>query len=101
MGSRMTSEKPELPEPPQKDAAAAQSSGTVCMSGQALVDALAVSLLRDVEFGPEPYYPPVRHAELLDEDFFQDRATRGKREAFLKFLDEAGDEPPIDGDKLP
>ncbi len=56
----MTSEKPDLPELPQKDAAAAQSSETVCMSGQALVDALSVSPLRDVEFEPEPYYPPVR-----------------------------------------
>jgi hypothetical protein len=64
MDSRMTSEKPELPELPQKDAAAAQSSGTVRMSGQALVDALAISPLRDVEFEPEPYYPPVRDVVL-------------------------------------
>lgn len=33
-------------------------------------------------------------------DFFKERARRGKREAFLKFLDEAGDEPPVAGDGL-
>jgi hypothetical protein len=38
---------------------------------------------------------------LETEDFFEERAQRGKREAFLKFLDEAGDEPPIEGDELP
>ena len=85
----MTSEKPELPEhermPPP------QSSGTVCMSGQALGDALSVSPLREVEFEPEPYYPPVRDVVLDAEDFFEDRAKRGKREVFLKLLDEAGD----------
>jgi len=33
-------------------------------SGQALIDALASSPLRDVDFEPEPYYPPVRDVEL-------------------------------------
>ncbi len=100
--SRMTSKKPEPPELPQKDTAAiAQPSGTVCISGQALVDALAQSPLRDVDFEPEPYYPPVRDVVLDAEDFFEDRAARGKREGLLKFLDEVGDEQPIDGDRLP
>ena len=34
------------------------------------------------------------------EDFFRTRAKRGKREAFLKFLDEAGDAEPIEGDRI-
>lgn len=38
---------------------------------------------------------------LETEEFFKERAKRGKREAFLKFLDTAGDEPPVDGDRLP
>lgn len=38
---------------------------------------------------------------LETKDFFKGRAKRGKREAFLKFLDEAGDEPPVEGDQLP
>ncbi len=38
---------------------------------------------------------------LETEDYFKERAKRGKHEAFLKFLDEAGDEPPLKGDKLP
>lgn len=33
-------------------------------TGQALVDALAASPLRDVDFEAEPYYPPVRDVEL-------------------------------------
>ncbi|MGO9485137.1 MAG: type II toxin-antitoxin system Phd/YefM family antitoxin [Rhodomicrobium sp.] len=33
-------------------------------TGQALIDALAASPLRDVDFEPEPYYPPVRDVEL-------------------------------------
>jgi uncharacterized protein (DUF1778 family) len=38
---------------------------------------------------------------LETEDFFRARAARGKREAFLSFLDGAGEEPPGDGDELP
>jgi prevent-host-death family protein len=33
-------------------------------TGQALADALATSPLRDADFEPEPYYPPVRGVEL-------------------------------------
>ncbi len=97
----MTSEKPDPPELSQKDAAATQSSGTVCMSGQALIDALSNSPLRDVDFEPEPYNPSVRDVVLDTEDFFEGRATRSNRDAFLKFLDEAGHELPIEGDRLP
>jgi uncharacterized protein (DUF1778 family) len=32
--------------------------------------------------------------------YFRSRAAKGRREAFLSFLDEAGDETPEDGDKL-
>lgn len=32
--------------------------------GQALIDALASSPLRDVDFEPEPYYAPVRDVKL-------------------------------------
>jgi hypothetical protein len=39
-------------------------------------------------------------AAIGTEEFFRERAKRGKREAFLKFLDEAGDEPPAEGDEL-
>ncbi len=40
-------------------------------------------------------------AEKLEtEEFFRARAARGKREAFLGFLDGAGDEPPGAGDEL-
>ncbi len=35
------------------------------------------------------------------EDYFRERAKRGKREAFFEFLDSAGDEPPLEGDQLP
>jgi uncharacterized protein (DUF1778 family) len=35
---------------------------------------------------------------LETEEFFRDRAAKGNRKAFLKFLDEAGDETPIEGD---
>jgi hypothetical protein len=38
---------------------------------------------------------------LETEDSSKGRARRGDREAFLKFLDEAGDEPPVEGDRLP
>jgi hypothetical protein len=37
---------------------------------------------------------------LETEDYFKERAKRGDREAFLRFLDEAGDEPPVEGDQL-
>jgi uncharacterized protein (DUF1778 family) len=37
---------------------------------------------------------------LETEEFFRMRASRGDRRAFLKFLDEAGDEPPREGDKV-
>jgi prevent-host-death family protein len=33
-------------------------------TGQALIDALAASPLRDVDFEQDPYYPPVRDVEL-------------------------------------
>jgi hypothetical protein len=36
-------------------------------------------------------------AAIGTEEFFRERAKRGKRAAFLKFLDEAGDEPPAGG----
>jgi uncharacterized protein (DUF1778 family) len=32
--------------------------------------------------------------------FFRERATRGSREAFLAFLDQAGDSPPEAGDEI-
>ena len=38
---------------------------------------------------------------LETEEFFRARAAPGKKEAFLSFLDGAGDEPPGDGDALP
>lgn len=38
---------------------------------------------------------------LETEAFFRSRAARGRREAFLAFLDGAGDEPPIEGDHIP
>ena len=38
---------------------------------------------------------------LETEEFFRARAARGKKEAFLSFLDGAGDEPPGEGDTLP
>jgi len=34
---------------------------------------------------------------LETEDYFSERAKRGNREAFLRFLDEAGDKPPVQG----
>jgi uncharacterized protein (DUF1778 family) len=38
---------------------------------------------------------------LETEAFFQARAAKGNREAFLSFLDGAGNEPPSEGDVLP
>jgi uncharacterized protein (DUF1778 family) len=38
---------------------------------------------------------------LETEEFFRARAAKGKREAFLGFLDKAGHEPPGEGDALP
>lgn len=35
------------------------------------------------------------------EEFFRARAARGNRQAFLDFLDGAGNEPPVEGDELP
>ena len=35
---------------------------------------------------------------LETEDFFRSRAKRGDRGAFLRFLDEAGEEKPTEGD---
>jgi hypothetical protein len=35
---------------------------------------------------------------LETEDFFRNRAAAGDRATFLRFLDEAGDEPPADED---
>lgn len=37
---------------------------------------------------------------LNTEQFFKDRAQNGSREAFLGFLDGAGDEPSRDGDRI-
>lgn len=34
------------------------------------------------------------------EAFFRRRAAVGDRAAFLRFLDEAGDEPPVEGDEV-
>lgn len=34
-------------------------------------------------------------------DYFRARAAQGSRPDFIRFLDEAGDEQPIDGDALP
>ena len=34
------------------------------------------------------------------EAFFLERAARGDRAAFLRFLDEACDEPPVEGDVI-
>jgi len=39
-------------------------------------------------------------AALETESDFRSRSATGRREAFLAFLDQAGDEPPADGDKL-
>lgn len=36
---------------------------------------------------------------LETEEFFKDRAKAANRENFVGFLDGAGDEPPIDGDR--
>jgi hypothetical protein len=38
---------------------------------------------------------------LETEEFFRARAASGDREAFLGFLEGAGDEPPGEGDQLP
>jgi hypothetical protein len=38
---------------------------------------------------------------LETEAFFRERAAGGNRKAFLKFLDEAGDAPPAQGDEKP
>jgi hypothetical protein len=38
---------------------------------------------------------------LETEEFFRARAARGSREAFLSFLDGAGDEAPGEGDRMP
>jgi hypothetical protein len=38
---------------------------------------------------------------LETENFFRDRAAKGTREAFLRFLDEAKDDPPDEGDVVP
>ncbi len=38
---------------------------------------------------------------LETEEFFRARAARGKREAFLSFLDGASEELPGEGDELP
>ena len=38
---------------------------------------------------------------LETEDFFRARAAKGKREAFISFLDGAGEEPPGEGDVMP
>jgi uncharacterized protein (DUF1778 family) len=40
-------------------------------------------------------------AALETESYFRSRAAKGDREAFFAFLDQAGDEPPADGDQLP
>lgn len=37
---------------------------------------------------------------LETEALFRDRAAHARREDFLRFLDEAGDEPPRDGDRV-
>ena len=39
-------------------------------------------------------------AALETESYFRSRAAKGRRDAFLAFLDQAGDEPPTEGDKL-
>lgn len=36
---------------------------------------------------------------LETEEFFRARAARGDRQAFLKFLDEAGNAAPVEGDE--
>ncbi len=37
---------------------------------------------------------------LETETYFRTRSARGSREAFLAVLDSAGDEPPIEGDRI-
>lgn len=37
---------------------------------------------------------------LETERFFQDRAAKGDRGAFVRFLDDAGDAVPVEGDEL-
>lgn len=41
-----------------------------------------------------------RSIESETETFCMDRAARGDRAAFLRFLDEAGDEAPVEGDTI-
>jgi hypothetical protein len=43
---------------------------------------------------------PTTHPAIRPEDYFEERAKRGSREAFLKFLDGAGNKLPIEGDEL-
>ncbi|MGO9171148.1 MAG: hypothetical protein ACLP7P_04175 [Rhodomicrobium sp.] len=55
--------------------------------------------------GVSPYQPiniavSEKLSALETGDFFKGGARRGNPEAFLKFLDEAGDEPPVAGDRL-
>ena len=38
---------------------------------------------------------------LITERYFQERAARADRAAGMRYLDEAGDEPPRPGDELP
>ena len=40
-------------------------------------------------------------AALRTERYFQERAARGDRDAFLHILEKAGTEPPQEGDELP
>ena len=40
-------------------------------------------------------------SDMETETFFRTRAAKGERDAFLAFLDNAGNEPPSDGDVLP
>lgn len=37
---------------------------------------------------------------LETEEFFHERAAKGDRKGYLRFLDEAGDEAPIEGDEV-
>ncbi len=39
-------------------------------------------------------------AALETGSYFRSRAAKGRRDAFLAFLDQAGAEPPVEGDQL-
>jgi DNA-binding phage protein len=55
--------------------------------------AVILAALRDIERA-------VQQIAVAPGPRLQDRAASARRDDFLRFLDEAGDEPPRDGDRL-